>query len=76
MMRVLAQSLYVLVGVIFLLGGSGVLLLGTGLLPTPARDVILSIGEDNLNTLHLMREYATLLMLVALLTFWFVDRAW
>ena len=57
---------------IFLLGGSGVLLLGTGLLPAPVRDVVLSIGEDNPHTLHLMQEYATLLVLVALLTFWFV----
>jgi hypothetical protein len=72
MIRVVTQSLYVLLGAIFLLGGIGVLLLGTGLLPTPVRDVILSIGEDNLHTLHLMQEYATLLVLVALLTFWFV----
>jgi hypothetical protein len=72
MIRVGTQSLYLLVGATFLLGGSGVLLLGTGLLPVPVRDVILSIGEDNLNTLHLMQEYATLLVVVALLTFWFV----
>jgi hypothetical protein len=71
MIRVVTQSLYVLVGATFLLGGSAVLLLGTGLLPAPVRDVILSVGEDNPNTLHLMQEYATLLVLVALLTFWF-----
>ena len=52
--------------------GSSVLLLGTGLLPGPIKDVIWSIGEDNDNTLHLMQEYAALLVLVALLTFWFV----
>jgi hypothetical protein len=72
MTRLVTQFLYVLLGTIFLLGGASVLLLGTGLLPTPVRDVILSIGEDNPNTLHLMQEYATLLVLVALLTFWFV----
>jgi hypothetical protein len=72
MIRVVTQSVYVLLGAIFLLGGTGVLLLGTGLLPTPVRDVILSVGEDHLNTLHLMQEYAALLVLVALLTFWFV----
>jgi hypothetical protein len=72
MIRLVTQSLYVLLGVSFLLGGAGVLLLGTGLLPAPVRDVVLSIGEDNTNTLHLMQEYATLLVLVALLTFWFV----
>ena len=72
MTRLLTQSLYVLLGALFLLGGAAVLLLGTGLLPAPLRDFILSIGEDNPNTLHLMQEYATLLVLVALLTFWFV----
>jgi hypothetical protein len=72
MLRLVIQSLYVLLGAIFLLGGASVLLLGTGLLPTPVREVILSIGEDNPNTLHLMQEYATLVVLVALLTFWFV----
>jgi hypothetical protein len=49
MIRAVTQSLYVLLRAIFLLGGIGVLLLGTGLLPTPVRDVILSIGEDNLH---------------------------
>jgi hypothetical protein len=72
MIRLATKSLYALLGAIFLLGGATVLLLGTGLLPTPVRDVILSIGEDNPNTLHLMQEYATLLVLVALLTFWFI----
>ena len=72
MLRLVTRLLYILLGVIFLLGGGAVLLLGTGLLPAPVADVILSIGEDNPHTLHLMQEYATLLVLVALLTFWFV----
>ena len=72
MIRLVTRSLYVLLGAVFLLGGASVLLLGTGLLPAPVRDVILSVGEDNTHTLHLMQEYATLLVLVALLTFWFV----
>jgi hypothetical protein len=72
MLRLIIQSLYVLLGAIFLLGGASVLLLGTGLLPSTVREVILAIGEDNPNTLHLMQEYATLLVLVALLAFWFV----
>jgi hypothetical protein len=72
MTRLLTKSVYALVGVLFLLGGTSVLLLGTGLLPEPVKDVILSVGERNVNTLHLMQEYAALLVLVALLTFWFV----
>lgn len=72
MLRTITRSLYALVGAAFLLGGSSVLLLGTGLLPLPLQDAILAIGEDNVNTLHLMQEYAALLVLVALLTFWFI----
>ena len=72
MLRTITRSLYALVGAAFLLGGSAVLLLGTGLLPGPLKDAVLAIGEDNANTLHLMQEYASLLVLVALLTFWFL----
>jgi hypothetical protein len=72
MTRLLVRSVYALVGVLFLLVGTVVLLLGTGLLPTPVQNVVLSIGENNVNTLHLMQEYAALLVLVALLTFWFI----
>jgi hypothetical protein len=72
MLRTITQSLYALVGAAFLLGGSSVLLLGTGLLPLPLKGAILAIGEDNVHTLHLMQEYASLLVLVALVTFWFV----
>jgi len=72
MFRTITRSLYALVGAAFLLGGSAVLLLGTGLLPEPLKDAILAIGEDNTNTLHLMQEYASLLVLVALLSFWFL----
>jgi hypothetical protein len=39
MLRVVTQSLYVLLGGVFLLGGTGVLLLGTGLLPIPENDI-------------------------------------
>ena len=72
MLRTITRSLYVLVGAAFLLGGSAVLLLGTGLLPEPLKDAILAIGEDNTNSLHLMQECASLLVLVAPLTFCFL----
>lgn len=72
MIRALAQSLYALVAVVFLLAGLSVLLLGTGLLPPSVQQAILSIGEDNINTLHLMQELASLLVLVALLSLWFL----
>jgi hypothetical protein len=70
--RSLVQSLYGLMAIVFLLAGTLVLLLGTGLLPPVVRHAILTVGEDNLNTLHLMQEYASLLVLVGLLTIWFM----
>jgi cell division protein FtsW (lipid II flippase) len=72
MVRLVVRSLYVLLAMVFLFGGVTVLLLGTGLLPASVSDVVLSVGEDNPHTLHIMQEYATLLVLVALVTFWFV----
>jgi len=72
MLRTITRSMYAVVGATFLFGGSSVLLLGTGLLPLQLKDSILSIGEDNINTLHLMQEYASLLVLVGLVTFWFI----
>ncbi len=72
MTRLLTRSVYALVGVVFLLAGAAVLLLGTGVLPGPVQEVVLSVGERNGHTLHLMQEYAALLVLVALLTFWFL----
>jgi hypothetical protein len=72
MVPILAKSLYALVGAIFLVTGVAVLALGTGLLPGLVRNLILEIGHDDANTLHIMQEYASLLVLVGLLTFWFV----
>jgi hypothetical protein len=72
MTRLLTRSVYALIATVFLLAGASVLLLGTGLLPRPVQELVLSEGENNLHTLHLLQEYASLLVLVALLTFWFV----
>jgi hypothetical protein len=72
MTRVLTQSVYSLLGVLFLVAGGSVLLLGTGLLPDAMRDLIVSLARDNDNTLHIMQEFSALLVFVGLITFWFV----
>jgi hypothetical protein len=36
-------------------------------------DAIPSIGENNDQALHLLQQYAALLVLVALVTFWFIN---
>jgi hypothetical protein len=70
--RALAQALYGLFGIVYLVAGASVLLLGTGLLPVPVRDLIMSIGEGTPNTLHIMQELASLMVFAGLITLWFM----
>lgn len=70
--KILAQSLYALLGAVFLVAGVAVLLLGTGLLPAAVKDMIIDAGRDNERTLHIMQEFASLLVFVALVAFWFI----
>jgi hypothetical protein len=72
MTRALVKAFYGLFGAGFLVAGVGVLLLGTGLLPDPVRDLIVGIARDNPNTLHIMQEFGSLLVFVGLITFWFI----
>ena len=70
--KVLSQALYALVGVIYLVAGASVLLLGTGLLPNAVSDLIINLGRDDGNTLHIMQEFGSLLVFVGLITLWFL----
>jgi hypothetical protein len=69
---ILARALYTLAGAVYLVAGVGVLLLGTGLLPDAVRDLILHLGKNDDNTLHIMQEFGSLLVFVGLITLWFV----
>jgi hypothetical protein len=69
--RALVRSLYALLGTVFVAAGVSVLLLGTNLLPGAVRDHIVNAGRGDLNTLHIMQEFASLLVFVGLITFWF-----
>jgi hypothetical protein len=70
--KIMAMSLYAIVGAVFLLAGASVLLLGTGLLPASVRDLIHAIGNDHPNSLHIMQEFGSLLIFAGLITFWFM----
>jgi hypothetical protein len=72
MTRILARSLYTLVGVSFLLAGTTVLLLGTGLLPHGFKEVIEAEADGVRHTMHIMQEFATATVLLGLVTLWFV----
>jgi len=70
--KILSQALYGLFGVIYLVAGASVLLLGTGLLPNAVSDLIISLGRDDGNTLHIMQEFGSLLVFAGLITLWFL----
>jgi hypothetical protein len=72
--RALAKAVYALFGTVYLVAGASVLLLGSGLLPAQVRDVIVDVGQDQPNTLHVMQEFASLLVFAGLMTFWFLWR--
>ncbi len=52
MIRIVSMALYGLLAGIFLLAGSSILLLGTGLLPAAVRDLIVAIGGGSLSPLR------------------------
>jgi hypothetical protein len=70
--RILAKFLYGIMGVVFLAAGVSTLFVNTGLLPDALRDIILHFSQNNLGMLHIIQELGTLLILVSLLTFWFL----
>jgi hypothetical protein len=72
MTKALSQALYGLSGVLYLIAGVSVLLLGTGFLPDSVRDLIISLGHNDGNTLHIMQEFASLLVFAGLITLWFL----
>lgn len=69
--RLLIKSFHALFGAIYLIAGIAVLSLGTGLLPERVREIIVEIGHDDGNTLHIMQEFGSLLVFVGLISFWF-----
>lgn len=71
MTRALATVVYVVLGTGFLVAGISVLLLGSGLLPAAVGDVLEGIGDNNPAALHIMQEFASLLVFAGLITFWF-----
>jgi hypothetical protein len=72
MIPVLVKAFYGLFAAIYLAAGVSVLLLGSGLLPGGVRQLMLEIGQDNPNTLHIMQEFASTLVFVGLITLWFI----
>jgi hypothetical protein len=69
--KAVVRIFYVLFGALLLAVGVASLLLETGLLPGGAREAALGFAQGNLDTLHVMQEYGTLLVFVGVITLWF-----
>jgi hypothetical protein len=70
--RLLAMGTYALLGAGFLAAGASTLLVNTGLLPEGIRDTVIRFSQDNLMMLHIVQEFGSVLVLIGLLTFWFI----
>jgi len=68
----IAKSLYAFFGVALLIVGISVLLARTRILPDFASGLIIRAAHDDPNTLHLMQEFASLMVFASLMTFWFI----
>jgi hypothetical protein len=72
MTRILATALYGLFGGLFLLAGSILVLNGAGLLPDALSERFASLVAGNREIVHILQEYGCLLLVLGLLTLWFV----
>jgi hypothetical protein len=70
--RVLVRFTYALFGTLFLASGATTLLVNTGVLPDALRTVVVEFSRGDPGTLHIIQELGSLLVLVGLLTFWFL----
>lgn len=72
--KAVVRIFYALFGALLLAVGVAALLLETGLLPASAKETAVSFANGNLDTLHVMQEYGTLLVFVGVITLWFARR--
>ncbi len=70
--RPIAKFLYGLVAAVFLIGGATVLLLRTDLLPAAVRNIVMNVAHDDMNTAHIIQEFASMLIFAGLISVWFI----
>jgi ATP/ADP translocase len=67
-----ARSLYGFFAVIFLIVGVSVLSLRTGLLPDFAKSIVMNAAHEDLNAVHLVQEFGSMLVFAGLISVWFI----
>ncbi len=70
--RPIAKFLYGFVAAVFLIGGATVLLLRTDLLPAAVRNIVMNVAHDDMNTAHIIQEFASMLIFAGLISVWFI----
>jgi hypothetical protein len=70
--RVLTNAFYGAVGTILLAAGGSALLFNTGLLPDALKGILVDFSRGDLNTLHVMQEFGSVLVFTGLITLWFL----
>ncbi|MEK6287092.1 MAG: hypothetical protein AABO57_15235 [Acidobacteriota bacterium] len=68
----IAKFLYGFFAAVFLIVGATVLLLHTGLLPGAVRSIVMRAAHDDLNAVHLIQEFGSLLVFAGLVSVWFI----
>jgi hypothetical protein len=71
-MKTFTCGVYGFFGGLFLLAGASVLLVNTGLLPEVIRGMVANESQGNLQLLHVVQEFGTLLIFAGLMSFWFI----
>jgi hypothetical protein len=71
MVRFLTLTVYVVFGALFLVAGSALVLLGTGLLPGTVRGYFEPVVEGDPNVEHILQEYGSLVLVLGVVTLWF-----
>jgi hypothetical protein len=70
--RLLAKLVYAINAAAFLAAGASALLVNTGVLPGAVGDIVVQFSKGDPGVLHIVQELGSLLVLVGLVTLWFV----
>jgi hypothetical protein len=68
----IAKSLYGFFGAAFLIVGATVMSLGSGVLPDAIRTIVIDIARGDLNAVHLLQEFGSMLVFAGLISIWFI----
>jgi len=68
----IAKFVYGLFGAVFLIVGATVLMLHTGLLPEPVKNIVMGFARGDSLAVHLIQELGSILVFAGLITFWFI----